>query len=337
MRKIAAAMVPLVLAISACADPANYLSFTPPRIDPKVTDTDLALCQTKPSDTPNVVNCANTLRMKYDQIADDLANGQQVLDLPVIGLASAALSATAFNKKPELVKRSAVAIATIAGLRTYYNADNRRSSLLQASAALRCVYDASSEFKVLDATRQRRWDAAYANSAILPQDVSASIQKYDRLVRNVPDQVYAAIEAIEIKLEVKLASPAAPVTANMATSYSALAKQWVQNQQDASSAGDAGASAGGSASASAESASSALQGLLAQYAAPSQSLSVNGIATPEQTMSLSAMSAVMQMQSQEIQRQKDIQDASDLLLDKAFLEDLGNLGDSLNTCKNMVS
>ncbi len=256
---------------------------------------------TRTTDVPQFIECTRQLHSRYVQIAADLANGQQAFDLPIIALASTALSATAFNKKPDLVKRAGVAIITITGLRTYYNAEPRRLLIIQASTALNCVVQNSSDLEALDASRVTAWRTAYNGSATLSTQTSGDIQKYGRLVFSTQDRLEAAVFRIEDQLQLKLKSPAIPTVSNFTTDYDALVQKFKTSEQNA---GDA-----------------------AGHAA----------VTGAQTTSAAQKAFMKQVMTPDEQSQAAEHSAADLLLDKTLLESLDTLDTRLKACTDLMN
>ncbi len=239
-----AAIGAAVLLLPGCADigGGGLMNFAPPdtsaggmkppvtytaqKVDGTLKVVGVALdCGQPQADINATLRCSTYLSRLYMARGKDLANGQQVFDLPMIFLGTSALSAAVFDKKPEIVKRSAVAIVGLTALRTYYNAGPRLLKLQAAGQALSCVRSSAAPLAALDATATPRWLAMRDSTSFYSPTTAASALKYGSLVAAAPMAIEGAVQKIQDKLSASWGSPNLPDFGSFQTDYAAMAKK----------------------------------------------------------------------------------------------------------------
>jgi hypothetical protein len=129
------------------------------------------------------------------------ADGQQLLDITMIGAGTAAAGATAFGWSNHLLKVAALTAGAALGVRSYENGDGKIKALVNGAAALRCVANVLNNVPDIAPTDLR-------NKGELPLDA------------------WEAIDAIEARVAAQIMRQTAP-------DFTALAKTMAEQVNNA--------------------------------------------------------------------------------------------------------
>lgn len=99
------------------------------------------------SDATNLVSWRKD---DYDRGADQIANGSQLFDLPILGSAISGLNTAAWGGPDSNAKRAAIFAGSMLGVRSYYAPAARHDVYLAAAQALGCVRRVGLDLSRLD-------------------------------------------------------------------------------------------------------------------------------------------------------------------------------------------
>ncbi|WP_155847777.1 hypothetical protein [Asticcacaulis benevestitus] len=230
--KIVVAATTAITTLTGC----QAFNFAPPNLAREYLETDNKLCRVPPTTIESSLKCLDVLQVGYHKAADQLANGVQILDLPIIAFGSSILHSSVFSKNQKGVKDGSVAIATLLAGRQYYQVASRRVTLLKAAASLQCIAGVGNKLRGLDDLHLKTWKEAYAWSASQSTPVAISINHYAPMVINAHIEIGNAVDSTQNKLQQQWATPTEPAFADMNAYYKAVSAELKSNEESARNA-----------------------------------------------------------------------------------------------------
>jgi hypothetical protein len=126
-RKSALSAVFVATLLGGCANVQEF-SFQPPTVSRGTSRT-----------SEDASGYANELSARYLKAAGYTADGQQLLDITMIGAGTTAAGATTLGWSTHLLKVAALTAGAALGVRTYENGDGKIKALIGGTTALRCI------------------------------------------------------------------------------------------------------------------------------------------------------------------------------------------------------